>query len=201
MLFAEEIVFKDETYKVLLEEKDCLIMKLINENRSLWRSYRGKAEGKYIIKDFQLVLTDLYFQEKLLNKDEQLLEQSPIIDEFTGNCAFHDLDTNVPYTGGVVIVKDFYEDFDYEKEFPCYCYKTVYELIFEEGLLVTAIDHSKAMVRIRMNINKGLRNVDKKKDQRCINKFIKDTLYKRYGKRKKMQEWKRSLYDTKYWNA
>lgn len=52
-----------------------------------------------------------------------------------------------------------------------YSYKTVYELIFEEGKLINKIDCGEHMKKIREKIKNGKKNID----ENNISKFISDS--------------------------
>lgn len=98
---------------------------------------------------------------------------------------------NMPvyFRGGIVIGKGLENTFHFEENYPCYCYETVIELIFNEGKLITTIDHSKAMDRIRKNIEKGLRNLDNEIDLASINKFLRKSFVKKYPGNFKFNRW------------
>jgi len=81
----------------------------------------------------------------------------------------------VKFTGAVIVGGTFLKSYGAEEEIPCYSYKTVRELIFQEGKVVTSIDHSKAMLRIRKNLDLGLRDLNKKRDVNCIRHFLKSS--------------------------
>lgn len=81
----------------------------------------------------------------------------------------------VKFTGAVIIGSTFLKSYGAEDEIACYSYKIVRELIFQEGKVVTSIDHSKAMLRIRRNLDLELRDLDKKRDVNCIRHFIKSS--------------------------
>lgn len=85
------------------------------------------------------------------------------------------------YRGGIVIAKDLKNPFDFMESYPCYSYQTVMELIFNEGKLITTINHGKAMHRVRMNIEKGLRSLDNDMDLASINKFLRATFVRKYA--------------------
>ena len=57
--------------------------------------------------------------------------------------------------------------------------------------MITTIDHSKAMLRVRKNIDKGYRDLGKFRDRKCIDQFIRTSLLGTYRKthslRKKMK--------------
>lgn len=82
------------------------------------------------------------------------------------------------YSGAIMfansLVKDYRIQYHLDMYNPlCFSYKFVGELIFEEGKLITSVNHNKAMRRIRRNIDLGLRSLDKKQDVKCIINFIK----------------------------
>ena len=84
----------------------------------------------------------------------------------------------IEYSGAIMfansLVKDYRIQYHLDMNNPlCFSYKFVGELIFEEGRLITSVNHNKAMRRIRRNIDLGLRSLDKKQDVKCIIKFIK----------------------------
>jgi len=63
-----------------------------------------------------------------------------------------------------------------ENKMNCFSYQSVFELVFEDGILITTIDKSKAMSRIRKNIELGLRSLSKSRDVRLIQHFINSSL-------------------------
>lgn len=86
---------------------------------------------------------------------------------------YNDIMEPMNYTGAIIVGNILINNQGTSNEIPCYCYKLIRELIFHEGKLVTTIDHSKAMLRIRKNLDLGLRSLDKKQDVKCIQRFIK----------------------------
>lgn len=93
---------------------------------------------------------------------------------------YDSLNIPIQYTGAILMAHtkvNVYGIVPEEQEtLPCFCYKVVYEYIFENGILITTIDHSRAMVRIRKNLDLGYRDWNKKRDRRCIQQFIKTSL-------------------------
>lgn len=93
------------------------------------------------------------------------------------------------YSGGILIVKGLLEEYaEYEDMFS---YETVLELIFKNGCLITTVDHSKAVLRIQRNLERGLRSLTSARDRICIQRFINRTVicdYRQsryaYGKKK-----------------
>lgn len=91
------------------------------------------------------------------------------------------------YTGSIVIGTQFINNYSKNNEMPCYGYKIVKELVFSEGNLTTTIDHSKAMLRIRRNLELGLKSLDKKRDVKCIEHFINSSFAGDYDMPKKRE--------------
>ena len=101
------------------------------------------------------------------------------------------------YSGAIMfansLVKDYRSPYHMDLNNPlCFSFKFVGELIFEEGKLITSVNHNKAMRRIRKNIDLGLRSLDKKQDIKCIKKFIKVSFIGDYQYQEKKQKriWK-----------
>jgi hypothetical protein len=101
------------------------------------------------------------------------------------------------YSGAIMFANSLVKDYrlPYHMDLynpPCFSYKFVGELIFDEGKLITSVNHNKAMRRIRKNIDLGLRSLDKKQDINCIKKFIKVSFIGDYQYQKKKQKgiWK-----------
>ncbi|GEM_PF-693378 len=91
----------------------------------------------------------------------------------------------IKFTGAVIIGSTLIKNYGFDGEIPCYSYKVVREFIFQDGKLVTTIDHSKAMLRIRKNLDSGLRNLNKARDLKCINHFLKFSFVGDYGQPEK----------------
>lgn len=200
MLFAEEIYFKKDFYSVLLREQDNLLMQAINEHKGIWKSYSGDVIASYDLLEYKLTLEDLILDKHLLKDNEMFCGKEPTLDMVNGNKVFEKLQYPLTYTGGIIIAKDLVETFHYGEslsEYPCYCYQTVYELIFEQGILIMSIDHSKAMLRIRKNVERGLRSLRNQKDIRCIQNFLNETFCKNYERNRKLRSWKKKVYRVK----
>ncbi len=97
------------------------------------------------------------------------------------------------YSGAIMFANSLVKDYrlPYHMDLnnpPCFSFKFVGELIFEEGKLITSVNHNKAMRRIRKNIDLGLRSLDKKQDIKCIKKFIKVSFIGDYQYQEKKQK-------------
>ncbi|MDF2539336.1 MAG: hypothetical protein K0S76_2357 [Herbinix sp.] len=123
-----------------------------------------------------------FFSASFHVKDYNLyLLNLTLLDDNTSPKSFDYADKLVPYHGALLVGNTQLKDYvskGYGAQ--CFSYKNVYELIFENGFLITTIDHSKAMLRIRKNLELGLRSLTKKRDERCITHFIRSTFIGHY---------------------
>lgn len=137
---------------------------------------------KYCLKDYQL-----YLKSFTVSSDREY----PVINGVTPEpcCSvdgretvrYHDIMESLGYTGSMIIGAFIVKTYTDSDEIPCYCYKYIKELVFSKGKLITAIDHSKAMLRIRRNLDMGLRSLDKKRDVKCIERFIRSSFAGNYA--------------------
>lgn len=128
----------------------------------------------YEIKEYQLYLKNLILTSDRVypiigGVEPKLLSSENGVE----TVEYDEIMVPVKFTGAVIIGGTFLKSYGAEDEIPCYSYKTVRELIFQEGKVVTTIDHSKAMLRIRKNLDLGLRDLNKKRDVNCIRYFLK----------------------------
>lgn len=191
MINNQEFLYKEEAFKVLLTEKNSVlfpeIQKLLPEECSIW----DNCIGTYQVEDYILELISLKVPYKI--GYPMVHDMAPV--KFVGEqdadyMEYGNLAEPLSYSGGIILAKEFVKDYGNEEEYPCYCYKKVLELIFENGTLVTSIDHSKDMVRIRKNIEKGFRNIHNRKDARCIRRFIRTSFVQNYSKSIIRKKWK-----------
>lgn len=130
----------------------------------------------YEIKEYQLYLKNLILTSDRVypiigGVEPKLLSSENGVE----TVEYDEIMVPVKFTGAVIIGGTFLKSYGAEDEMPCYSYKTVRELIFQEGKVVTSIDHSKAMLRIRKNLDLGLRDLNKKRDVNCIRHFLKSS--------------------------
>ncbi len=97
----------------------------------------------------------------------------------------------VKFTGAIIIGNTLIKNYGLNDDIPCYSYKLVRELIFQDGKLVTTIDHSKDMLRIRKNLDLGLRSLNKARDVKCITHYIKSSFVGDYAHPDKIKKMKR----------
>lgn len=160
---TEAIIYKDMVFELTMVEKGPLFdpweLGLISDEK---RKNDLLVKGSYEIKDFTLYLKGF----EIIDTRDRL----PVKKE--------DLQMPLFYNGSMLLAKDFLED--YREYRPIYGYKKFLELIFEDGRLITAVDHSRAMYRIRRNLETGLRDLSNPKDVRCIFHFVNDLFIGKY---------------------
>lgn len=185
------VIYKGEEYELLLQEKDGMFHPEVFGMAPIWmQSKEFSYIGTYEIKEYQL-----YLESFLVHTDSSypmIQNVEAVMTEEDGKtyAGYHNLSYQLNYTGAIVIARDFVKDYEIEENFPCFCYAHVVELIFEKGILVTTIVHDKAMVRIRRNLEKGIRTLRKAKDSRCIRKFIKSSFVGKYNESSLKKGWK-----------
>lgn len=175
MIRKDSFTYRGERYSLVLSEE-----------RQIYKPDAagvGNYYGEYTVDGYDLVIKRLCLC--LNGKAVPEIEGSKPTEQFTEDgkeyAGYQNLMESVAYTGGIVIARDFVYGFGLnEEEYPCFCYRDVVEFLFQDGKLVTTVDHSKAMVRIRKNLKLGLRDLKKGKDARCIRIFLKKSLIGRY---------------------
>jgi len=187
--------YKGEEYVVLNCEKQHIIHPVVFGILPVWRDsspfeYRMKLQ----LESYKLSLKDFWvYVDCALPVINGAAPRIGTCGETSGYEYQH---MNVPilYSGAVLAARTLVNDYGIEREegecAPCFCYKEVYELIFDHGILITTIDHSRDMKRVRKNIDLGYRDWNKKRDQRCIRHFIKNSMVGDYKitKSKKKEE-------------
>lgn len=183
--YIEHMVYKDETFDIMMVEQGDLFdpwsLGLLPWDK---KPEELDVSGNYRVEDFALYLESL--EAYGLAGD---LEQKE-----------DELHLPLSYSGSVLLARELLDAYAEYK--PLYGHRVLLELIFDCGCLTTAVDHSRAMYRVRRNLETGLRDMSNPKDARCILSFIdglfigkyKESLRARYihGMKCKLQGlWKR----------
>ncbi len=155
-----KMIFHEKEFEVIMIERENLILKkAINHNILRVEDTHMNYHSCFEVKKYRLYL-------RKCEKSANLMIPNT-------------------YSGSIVIGRGLVTT-DYQihgEKIPCYSYKEVLELIFSQGIIVTAINHSKAMKRVRMNLDGGYRTLSKKKDVRCIERFLRDSFVGLYRER------------------
>lgn len=195
----EKFIYKGEVYTLLLKEGEYIFNPVLFGLSPIWKqTTEYEYVGTYLVEEYKLKLQDFIIHSDHSYPIIQNIAPVPINsgDEKT-YVSYQGLMYPIFYSGAVVIGREFIESYDYEKDFPCFCYRHVVELIFENGNLVTTIEHDKAMDRIRKNIEKGLRNLNKGKDARCIKTFMRSSFVGKYRESMLKRSWKLTISNVK----
>ncbi len=176
MNFDHHIVYSDLEYKIIKAEQEFIVHPMALGLIPLSKlSLQSSFESYFHVEDYRL-----YLDKIILTNDGSNSLNTENNDKHYELNNFKSL-----YSGailiGAVIVKEYYMK---NEDLACFSYQNVYELVFEDGILITTIDQSKAMLRIRKNIEMGLRSINNKRDYRCIRRFINSSFvgdYKRFS--------------------
>lgn len=160
---TEMFFYHEQSFSVMMIEKGELFcpwkLGLLSQEQ---KKEELLIRGSYRIEDFVLYLEGF----EAYSKQKELIVKK------------ENLHIPLSYNGSVLLVRELLERYMEYK--PLYGYKKLIELIFDHGKLTTAIDHSRAMYRIRRNLEAGLRDMTNPKDARCILSFIDDLFVGKY---------------------
>lgn len=165
MKLEQQIIYSNRIYKILHAEQECIIhpaaLGLIPFTKA---SLQCSFLADFHMEDYRLVLDKI----TLINETANKLYCD-------GNDKQYELNNlAVCYNGSILIGTNPVKEYTLGKgRVECFSYQNVFELVFEDGILTTTIDQSKAMLRIRKNIELGLRNLNSSRDVKCIFRFMK----------------------------
>jgi hypothetical protein len=163
--------YKNTEYTILAAEQECIIHPIAlgylpYSSASLQCSF----SSHFIIQDYQLLLSRLdIVTNEAMNLGGMHME---------GYARKHSFEEfPVSYNGTILIGANIVKEYYLNGNSPAYfSYQKLIELVFENGILITTVDQSRAMLRIRKNLELGLRSIDNKRDKRCINRFMNSVL-------------------------
>ncbi len=152
-----------------------------------WRGYKTE----YALKGSQLIVDDFYV-ELHPDPDSYEYKEGPVIngqkptritDDIFNN-HYEGLELPVDYRGGLLLATDFVEDLYVHMGYqPAWKYRSVLELIFEEGILRDEFDRSEkmAMFRERMREESQESQSNDGAEAGKIPEFIRQAFDRRYG--------------------
>lgn len=171
MNIVQVINYKNTEYTILAAEQECIIHPIaLGYLPFSSASLQCPFTSQFLIKDYQLQLSRLdIVTNEAVNLGGIHMEgyaQEHSFEEFP-----------ISYNGAILIgtnvVKEYYLKGDTMAYFS---YQKLIELVFENGILITTVDQSRAMLRIRKNLELGYRSLENKRDKRCINRFMNSVL-------------------------
>jgi hypothetical protein len=172
----------NNNYEILLCENQAIFHP---ENYGITSTWLDDPNFRYqctfILKDYQLILKNLIVTADKEYPEINGIYPEPYFSELDNNTVvYNDIMEAIKYTGGIIIGNTILNDYGFQENIPCFCYKSVIEHIFRDGRLITTVDHSRDMLRIRKNIDMGLRSLYKKQDVKCMERFIKASFVGEY---------------------
>jgi hypothetical protein len=170
MSMEQQLLYLNKNYKILSAEQEYIVHPAVFDLVPLSAaSLQCSFISNFQLKDYRLTL------DKLLLGNVEAMNLAGIKSEVTEKKAiFQDL--SVSYTGAILIGADLVKEYFLKGNLACFSYQSVFELVFEDGVLITTIDQSKAMLRIRKNIELGFRSLYNNRDIRCIKHFMNSSL-------------------------
>lgn len=181
-----EMFFHEQEFEVIMIERENLfVKKAINHDLLKVEDAHLNYHCCFEVKEYRLYLRRCEivcahgYRAVIQDTNKGVFEVDDELQENT------DLMIPNTYSGSIVIGRGLVttEYHMHGKKIPCYCYEEVIELIFSQGILVTAINHSRAMKRVRMNLEGRYRTLSKRKDVRCIDRFLRDSFVGMYRER------------------
>lgn len=190
--------YRGELYEVLKCENEYMIHPSVFGILPLWKdSSPFDFSMKVTLDNYKITLDQMWVDaDCMMPVINGVAPKVQFEEKQSQGVTYEDLDVQILYTGSILVANTLVNDYDMEvpegEKYPCFCYKVVYEYVFENGILITTIDHSRAMLRIRKNLDLGYRYLNKKRDRRCIEQFIKTSLVGDYKLKKNKK--KKELY-------
>ena len=156
MVSQQKLTIKDKEYNIIAAEQEFIIhpvaLGLLPVDNS---SISCDFSASFYLDGYNLYLEKISLKSDNTNKEYQ-----------ANNCRIY-------FTGSILIASDMVKEYHIDEGSPaCFSYQTSKELIFDNGVLVTSIDQSRAMHRIRKNLQLGLRSLGSSKDLKCIKRFL-----------------------------
>ncbi len=153
----QQIVYADEKYKILSAEQEYIVhplaFGLVPDNKA---SQQRVFTSEFHIEDYRLILDSITLTDAKAQEEQT----------WSYRC-------KTAYNGVVLLGANLVKEHYFKgMKLACFSYQKVLELVFENGMLITTVDQSKAMLRIRRNLELGLRSLDNSRDLRCIRRFM-----------------------------
>ncbi len=171
MNIVQKMNYKNSEYTILAAEQEYIIHPIaLGYLPYSAASLQCSFSSHFYIKDYQLLLSNL---------DIATTEARNLggihMEGHARKYSFEEFPVN--YNGAILIGTNIFKEYYLKGTTPSYfSYQKLIELVFENGTLITTVDQSRAMLRIRKNLELGLRSLDLKRDKRCINRFMNSVL-------------------------
>ena len=181
MDYMDKILLNDKIWDIVKHEnknlfslEDFNILPIWNDDENFFQY------GIYAVEDYQLIMNHLSVStDREYPKINGVSADVFYTSKNYSTGEYDNLQLPIDFTGAMVIGHNRVYEYDVNTT-KCFDYAEVLELVFLKGKLVTTIDHTKAMKRIRKNIDLGLRDLKKKRDRRCIDNFLRSSFVGNY---------------------
>ena len=192
------VEYRGEDFIVLNCEKQHMIHPVVFGILPVWKDTSPfEFELKLKLDNYKLSLQNLWVHVDCALPVINQVSPNPAVRHNINGYEYQELQVPALYSGAVMVANTLVDSYGSEVEenepYPCFCYKQIYELVFDHGILITTIDHSRDMRRIRKNIDLGYRDWNKKRDRRCIEHFIQNSLIGDYKPVKSIKKQERYL--------
>lgn len=131
--------------------------------RGYWCEYNICDDELYLQNFYMFNLDNNYPPLNGANVSEQKFEkakkytskgvETALIEENMGHRVYENVNLNIPYTGRILVGDEYIRNYSIFMEYRlCWAYKILQEFVFEDGLLLETIDHSKYVEELRIKI-------------------------------------------------
>lgn len=177
MNIEQQIIYLNKKYRILDAEQEYIVhpaaFGLLPLSKASLKTY---FSCDFYIKDYHLILEKLTVPAEVLSSPDSVNAEESVSLNKPENCP-------IPYNGAILIgANPGKEYFMKPGKLACFSYQKVLELVFKNGILTTTVDQSKAMLRIRKNLENDLRSLNNSRDLRCIRHYINSSLVGDYKK-------------------
>ncbi|HWT75520.1 MAG TPA: hypothetical protein VN258_12510 [Mobilitalea sp.] len=191
MNFEQHLAYHNKDYKIIHSEQEFIVHPAAFNLLPLTKaSLQCSFSSNFHIENYRLYLDKITLFPGEAGEKQVTFH----------NCA-------ISYNGAILIGDNMIREYNLKGRPACFSYQNVIELVFEDGVLITSVDQSKAMLRIRKNLELSMRNLTRGRDQRCILRFMNSAFVGDYrsfklsvARRKYIQEMKSEYNDKNFIN-
>lgn len=163
----QKLIFQNIEYKILAVEQEFIVHPIAFG----FLPYTAASIQCPFSCDYELEEYRLYLRRLTIGTYDAVNYGGVRLEGYSQKHEFNNL--SVSYNGVILIgANPLKEHYSKGEALAYYSYQKVIELVFENGILITTVDQSRAMLRIRKNLELNLRSMNKNRDVRCIKRFM-----------------------------
>lgn len=168
MNIEQKLIYQNKEFTIISSEQEFIV------HPAAFTRYAPNAASMQcsFCSNFEVKEYKLYLNKIIVGNYDAIISAEVEADRYT---QLHEYDAlPVSYNGAVLIGFNPMNEYFIKggRQPACFSYQKVYELIFEKGILITSVDQSRAMQRIRKNLERGQRCLNRSRDLRCILRFM-----------------------------